>query len=168
MPVPREVHPASRGVHRDGYHHPDREGVGIGIGYRGDDTIRQSVIHRIREAHLRGPRKLASRAVRSAFRFPSPARARAAIIGPPSPRPLPPRDPQTLAHRLAARPHRGVRRVPITHKDFTAVPLREMNLLWHNTSTNLTEDEQEVAHKAGAPRVMSIAIEGVPETKAGV
>lgn len=50
--------------------------------------------------------------------------------------------------------------VSITRKDFTAVPLREMNLLWHNTSTNLTKDEQEVAHRAGAPRVMSIAIEG--------
>ncbi|MGH8563812.1 MAG: hypothetical protein ACREXW_06855 [Gammaproteobacteria bacterium] len=48
--------------------------------------------------------------------------------------------------------------MPITRKDFTAVPLREMNLLRHNTSTNLTKDEQEVARRAGAPRIMSIAI----------
>lgn len=88
MPVPREVHPASRGVHRDGYRHPEQEGVGTGIAYRGDDRSGS----RFREAYLRGPRKPASRAVSPAFRFPSPARARAAIIRSPSPRPLPPRD----------------------------------------------------------------------------
>lgn len=51
--------------------------------------------------------------------------------------------------------------VSITRKDFTAVPLREMNLLWHNTFTKLTKDEQEGGHRANAPRVMSIALEGI-------
>jgi len=64
------------------YRHREQEGVGIGIAYRGGHAVRQSLTHRVREAHLRGSRTLASRAVSSAFRFPSPARARAAIIGP--------------------------------------------------------------------------------------
>lgn len=50
--------------------------------------------------------------------------------------------------------------IVITRKDFTAVPLREMKLLWSNTSTSLTKDEIEEGQKAGAPRVMSITLEG--------
>lgn len=50
--------------------------------------------------------------------------------------------------------------VPITRKDFTAIPLREMSLLWSNTSTNLTKEDAEEGQKPGAPRAMSIALEG--------
>lgn len=49
--------------------------------------------------------------------------------------------------------------IPITRKDFTAVPLREMNLLWTNTSTALRKAETEDG-KAGHPRLAEIALEG--------
>ncbi len=51
---------------------------------------------------------------------------------------------------------KGKRRtgVPITRKDFTAVPLREMNLLWTNTSTALKKSEG----KTGYPRVLEIEL----------
>ena len=53
--------------------------------------------------------------------------------------------------------------IPITRKEFTAIPLREMNLLWTNTSTAMGRDEAEAgkAGKAGYPRVLEIALEGV-------
>lgn len=51
--------------------------------------------------------------------------------------------------------------VPISRKDFTAVPLREMNLLWHNTSTGLKKHELQEGQKLGQPRVLSVALEGV-------
>ena len=49
--------------------------------------------------------------------------------------------------------------VPITRKDFTAIPLREMNLLWTNTSTALRKQDAG-GGKAGHPRVMEIELEG--------
>ncbi len=51
--------------------------------------------------------------------------------------------------------------VPITRKDFTAIPLREMNLLWSDTQTALKQDELEANQKKqGSPRVMSISLDG--------
>ena len=55
--------------------------------------------------------------------------------------------------------------VSITRKDFTAIPLREMNLLWTNTSTNFRKHELEGKKAGGAPRPMSITLEG--RTKEG-
>lgn len=50
--------------------------------------------------------------------------------------------------------------VSVTRKDFTAIPLREMNLLWTNTSTGLKKEELKEGQKPGPPRVMSITLEG--------
>jgi predicted ATPase len=55
--------------------------------------------------------------------------------------------------------------VPITRKDFTAVPLREMNMLWTDCSTALGKTEAQEG-KAGFPRVIEIELSGL--TKAGV
>lgn len=52
--------------------------------------------------------------------------------------------------------------VPITRKDFTAIPLREMKLLWTNTFTSLKKDETDEG-KTGFPRVMSITLYGKHE-----
>ncbi|MDA8239706.1 MAG: AAA family ATPase [Nitrospiraceae bacterium] len=48
--------------------------------------------------------------------------------------------------------------VPITRKDFTVLPLREMNLLWKDCSVSMKKDESE--GKPGYPRVMKISVEG--------
>ncbi len=48
--------------------------------------------------------------------------------------------------------------VPITRKDLTVLPLREMNLLWKDRSVSLRRDEPE--GKPGYPRVMKITVEG--------
>lgn len=48
--------------------------------------------------------------------------------------------------------------VPITRKDFTVLPLREMNLLWKDCSVSMKKDESE--GKPGYPRVMKISAEG--------
>jgi hypothetical protein len=50
--------------------------------------------------------------------------------------------------------------VPISRKDFTPVPLREMNLLWHNTATGLKKHELPEGQKLGQPRVLSVTLEG--------
>lgn len=50
--------------------------------------------------------------------------------------------------------------VIITRKDFTAIPLREMNLLWKDTFTALKKEELGPDQKLGAPRVMTIDLEG--------
>jgi predicted ATPase len=49
--------------------------------------------------------------------------------------------------------------IPVTRSDFTALPLREMNLLWTDTSVSLKKDDAEFG-KPGFPRVMSITLEG--------
>jgi predicted ATPase len=50
--------------------------------------------------------------------------------------------------------------VGITRRDFTAIPLREMNLLWTDTSTSLRQEEAEAAgHRQGYPRSMSIELQ---------
>lgn len=51
--------------------------------------------------------------------------------------------------------------VPISRRDFTALPLREMNLLWTDTSTALKKVELQEGQKLGQPRVMSITLHGV-------
>ena len=51
--------------------------------------------------------------------------------------------------------------VSITRKDFTALPLREMNLLWTDTLVSLKkEDAKETGRKPGFPRAMEITLEG--------
>jgi hypothetical protein len=50
--------------------------------------------------------------------------------------------------------------VPITRKDFTAIPLRELNLLWTNTVTALRKEELEDGKKPGYPRVLAITLQG--------
>lgn len=49
--------------------------------------------------------------------------------------------------------------VAITRKDFTAIPLREMNLLWHNRSTALHKDELQNDQKLGTPRILEISVD---------
>jgi len=49
--------------------------------------------------------------------------------------------------------------VPITRRDFTAIPLREMNLLWSERSTAYSKDEKNGA-KPGAPKLTAISIFG--------
>jgi hypothetical protein len=49
--------------------------------------------------------------------------------------------------------------VPVTRKDFTAVPLREMSHLWTNGSTALKKGEEN--GKAGFPRLMEIEVGGI-------
>ena len=48
--------------------------------------------------------------------------------------------------------------IPVTRSDFTALPLREMNLLWTDTSVSLKKDDAEF-EKPGFPRVMAITLE---------
>lgn len=50
--------------------------------------------------------------------------------------------------------------VAITRNEFTAIPLREMNLLWTNRSTALTRDELKGKQKLGFPRRLKINMKG--------
>jgi predicted ATPase len=50
--------------------------------------------------------------------------------------------------------------VPITRKDFTAIPLRQLKNLWTNESTALRRDELKGKQKPGHPRVLEIAVSG--------
>lgn len=49
---------------------------------------------------------------------------------------------------------------PVTRKDFTALPLREFNLLWHERSTGLTKGELGPEQHQGEPRLIHITIHG--------
>lgn len=49
---------------------------------------------------------------------------------------------------------------PVTRKDFTAVPLREFNLLWHKTRTALRKPELAADQKAGQHRLIHITVHG--------
>ncbi|MCJ7779134.1 MAG: ATP-binding protein [Sedimentisphaerales bacterium] len=49
--------------------------------------------------------------------------------------------------------------VPVSRKDFTAIPLREMNLLWTNRDTAYSKDEKP-STKPGQPKLVIIGIEG--------
>ncbi len=50
--------------------------------------------------------------------------------------------------------------VAITRKDFTAIPLREMNLLWTDRSTALSKEELNEEQKLGTPRKLRIELRG--------
>jgi predicted ATPase len=50
--------------------------------------------------------------------------------------------------------------VAITRKDFTAIPLREMNLLWTDRSTGLYKEELNQDQKPGIPRKLRIELKG--------
>ncbi len=50
--------------------------------------------------------------------------------------------------------------VAITRQDFTAIPLREMNLLWNDCSTALYKDELKEGQKLGTPRLLEIDVKG--------
>jgi predicted ATPase len=48
---------------------------------------------------------------------------------------------------------------PVSRKDFTAIPLRDMDLLWFNRSTAYSKDEKADS-KPGQPKLATIGIEG--------
>lgn len=50
--------------------------------------------------------------------------------------------------------------IPITRKDFTAIPLREMNLLWNDCSTALYRVELQKDQKLGTKRILEIGVKG--------
>ena len=50
--------------------------------------------------------------------------------------------------------------IGLTRMDFTAVPLREMNLLWTDTRTGLKKEELGEGQRLGQPRVLAITLEG--------
>jgi predicted ATPase len=50
--------------------------------------------------------------------------------------------------------------IPLARKDFTAIPLREMNMLWTDTQTGLRKEELEKEQKSGQPRVLEIIVKG--------
>jgi hypothetical protein len=50
--------------------------------------------------------------------------------------------------------------IPITRAEFTAIPLREMNLLWTDASTALKVHELQSGHKLGTPRPIVIELSG--------
>jgi ABC-type dipeptide/oligopeptide/nickel transport system ATPase subunit len=58
---------------------------------------------------------------------------------------------------------KGLAGISLTRKDFTAVPLREMNMLWTDTQTGLSKDELPEGKKVGLPRVLKVTVEGVGE-----
>ncbi|MDP2935520.1 MAG: AAA family ATPase, partial [Dehalococcoidia bacterium] len=49
--------------------------------------------------------------------------------------------------------------VAITRKDFTAIPLRELSLLWTDGITALRQDEVQPAQKPGYPRFLTITLQ---------
>jgi predicted ATPase len=50
--------------------------------------------------------------------------------------------------------------VPITRKDFTAIPVRELKHLWTNASTALRQEELGEGQRLGQPRILEITIRG--------
>ncbi len=53
--------------------------------------------------------------------------------------------------------------IPISRKDFTAIPLRDMSLLWADRSTAYRKGEKPNA-KPGYPKVLTIGIDGTDES----
>ena len=49
---------------------------------------------------------------------------------------------------------------PVTRKDFTALPLREFNLLWNATQTGLSKDQLEPGQKLGEARLIHLTLHG--------
>jgi len=58
--------------------------------------------------------------------------------------------------RSRARERTGI---PLARRDFTAIPLRDMNLLWHDRDTAYKKGEQPT-RQAGYPRLAEIAVDG--------
>ena len=56
--------------------------------------------------------------------------------------------------------------VPITRKDFTSVPLRELDLLWTDAKTALQKDDLRQGQKPGAKRILAITLTGETDGKA--
>ena len=56
--------------------------------------------------------------------------------------------------------------VPISRKDFTAIPLREMNLLWTDRATAYSKEDDPSA-KPGQPKVVTIGVEGTAPGNTG-
>jgi len=50
--------------------------------------------------------------------------------------------------------------VPITRKDFTAIPLKEMKYLWTDTSVAFRKEDIKHQHKPGYPKAIEITLEG--------
>lgn len=50
--------------------------------------------------------------------------------------------------------------VQLTRSEFTAIPLREMNLLWNERSTGLRSEELGAGQKVGFPKHMEITVHG--------
>ncbi|MHB8105378.1 MAG: ATP-dependent nuclease [Dehalococcoidales bacterium] len=61
-----------------------------------------------------------------------------------------------------AQKHAGV---AITRKDFTAIPLSEMNLLWKDCSTALLKRELSEEQSLGQPRILKIRLDGEKKEK---
>jgi predicted ATPase len=49
---------------------------------------------------------------------------------------------------------------PLTRRDFTALPLREFDLLWNDRSTALAKNELSANQKPGEPRLIHITVTG--------
>lgn len=50
--------------------------------------------------------------------------------------------------------------VPITRQELTAIPVRDLRLLWTNTITALKKEELRSGQRLGHPRVLAITLEG--------
>ncbi|MDO8630057.1 MAG: AAA family ATPase [Phycisphaerales bacterium] len=59
-----------------------------------------------------------------------------------------------------AKPRPGV---PISRKDFSAIPLRDLDLLWYDRRTAYRKGEGDAAQKAGTPKLIRIHVEGERE-----
>lgn len=55
--------------------------------------------------------------------------------------------------------------IPITRKDFSAIPLRELKHLWTNTSTALRREELGEKQRLGQPRILGITVKGTEDTE---
>jgi predicted ATPase len=53
--------------------------------------------------------------------------------------------------------------IPLSRKDFTAIPLRDMSLLWADRSTAYRKEDQTEARKPGYPKVLAVAVEGTDD-----
>ncbi len=56
--------------------------------------------------------------------------------------------------------------VPVSRKDFTAIPLRDMNLLWYERDTAYKRGEKTKETKAGEPKLISISLTGANDVGA--
>lgn len=54
--------------------------------------------------------------------------------------------------------------VPVSRKDFTAIPLRDMNLLWFERDTAYKRGEKTKETKAGEPKLIAITLSGADDS----